>query len=96
MTNKVRNLKLFSFFVFFFVLACERSFSKRSAENSSVTGLENISFLRSICGSFSTEILQAGTVKGLKKVWLHVFVQAFIYLYLSICIDKIDTWGITL
>ena len=62
-----------SFFVFFFVLACERIFIKAdSTESRCVIGLESIlGFFffwgegGGICESFSPEILQAGAVKGL-------------------------------
>ena len=68
MTNKVRNLKPFLLFAFFFTLACERSLIKtHSAESRCVTGPENIPFLRCICASFSQEILHAGAVKGLME-----------------------------
>ena len=57
-------------FCLFFTLACENIFIKtHSTEGKCVIGLENILFA-GICASYSQEVLQAGTVKGLKaQLW---------------------------
>ena len=67
--EKVRNSKPFSLFVFFFASACERIFIKtHTIESRCDTEPGNRLFAGCPC-TFSPDILQAGTVKGLNP-WI--------------------------
>ena len=66
--KKVRNLKPLSLFVFFFAQACKRIFSKTHSIESRCYRTGKYTVCRRVLSSLSPEILQAGTVKGLKLI----------------------------
>ena len=63
----MRNLKPFSFFVFFFGLACERIFTKTQSIENRCYRTKKYTVWRRARASFSPEILHAGAVKGLRS-----------------------------
>ena len=69
--NELRNLKPLSLFVFFFALACERTFIQKCiASKVAVLQDREIAVGRRVRISFSPDILQAGAVKGLKPSFI--------------------------
>ena len=66
--QKVRNLKPLSLFVFFFAQSCKRIFTKAHSIESRCYRTGKYTVCRRVLSSLSPEILQAGTVKGLKLI----------------------------
>ena len=65
---KVRNVKLFSLFVLFFALACQRVLMKTCNTENRCHRTGKYTVCRRVRASFSPEILQAVAVKELMKL----------------------------